>query len=144
MAHKCPVCQKHTFTHMDSHDICPECGWEDDGLQIDDYDMERSSNRMSVNQARKMYGNGRIDLIRRNKGYSDMREDSPVSEALAIYRRMRAEDQTWFNILTYEETRFDDKEADIVAGLNKLRKLRDTTQDEQMKEVATRILNNFR
>ena len=36
--HSCPVCSKYTFQDKSCHDICPYCGWEDDGAQ-DDIDI---------------------------------------------------------------------------------------------------------
>jgi hypothetical protein len=53
--HKCPVCGKYEFEDDSCHDICPFCGWEDDGVQFDDADYEGGANTVSLNQYRKQY-----------------------------------------------------------------------------------------
>ena len=54
----CPVCGKYTFEHAGEYDICPECGWEEDVLQLYDPDEEDCANHMSLNQAREAYKRG--------------------------------------------------------------------------------------
>lgn len=44
--HKCPVCGEYTFEDVDSYDICPVCGWEDDG-----YFSGGGANEMSLDEA---------------------------------------------------------------------------------------------
>ncbi|ARP50579.1 hypothetical protein B6259_06620 [Ruminococcaceae bacterium CPB6] len=36
--------------------VCPVCGWEDDGVQLDEPDLEGGANEMSLNEARKHTG----------------------------------------------------------------------------------------
>ena len=36
--HKCPVCGEYEFEDILCHDICPVCGWEDDGMEVDPRD----------------------------------------------------------------------------------------------------------
>lgn len=56
---KCPVCGKYEFEYeydeYGSFDICPICGWEDDGLQGNDHNYAGGANSLSVNEARIEY-----------------------------------------------------------------------------------------
>lgn len=51
----CPVCKKHTFKENDCFEICPVCGWEDDGLQRKYPDYPEGANGMSLNERRKRW-----------------------------------------------------------------------------------------
>lgn len=53
--HKCPVCGKYEFEDESCYDVCPFCGWEDDGVQMNDADCEGGANVLSLNQYRKQY-----------------------------------------------------------------------------------------
>ena len=57
--HMCPVCGRYEFPDVDSFDVCDVCGWEDDGVQADDPDYTGGANKMSLNQARQAYTEGR-------------------------------------------------------------------------------------
>ena len=52
---RCPVCGKFDFESVNDHDICPECGWENDVIQFEDPDYDGGANHMSLNEARAMY-----------------------------------------------------------------------------------------
>ena len=56
---KCPVCGEYEFERENNFEICEVCGWENDGLQMDDPDEENCANVMSLNQARKAWAEGR-------------------------------------------------------------------------------------
>ena len=45
--HRCPVCGEYEFPSEDSYDICPICGWEDDG-----YFEGGGANDMSLEEAK--------------------------------------------------------------------------------------------
>lgn len=49
---ECPVCGRHNFSEENSFDICPICGWEDDGVQAGDHCYAGGANHLSVNEAR--------------------------------------------------------------------------------------------
>ena len=50
----CPVCGKYTFIEDDNFEICPVCGWEDDGIQRDDPDYAGGANHLSLNQYKSL------------------------------------------------------------------------------------------
>ena len=49
----CPCCGKKTLSMQGEYDICPNCGWEDDGNQ--DEDRYSNPNHMTLKQARANY-----------------------------------------------------------------------------------------
>ena len=53
----CPVCGEYLFE--EAYEICPICGWECDKLQMEDSDFEGGANKMSLNQARIAYMEGK-------------------------------------------------------------------------------------
>ena len=59
MKHECPVCGKHSFSESGSYEYCPVCGWQDDILQEDEPDYGGGANRMSLNEAKEAYKNGK-------------------------------------------------------------------------------------
>ena len=55
----CPVCGKHEFEEEDAFEICPVCGWEDDLVQRNDPNYKGGANKMSVNEAKEAYKDGK-------------------------------------------------------------------------------------
>lgn len=51
----CPVCEEYSFEYSDDNDICPICGWENDGLQREQKDYWGGANDVSVNEAKTVY-----------------------------------------------------------------------------------------
>ncbi|CQR71668.1 hypothetical protein SOV_04640 [Sporomusa ovata DSM 2662] len=56
--YKCACCGNETITEPDFYEICPVCGWEDDGVQREDPDYKGGANQMSLNEAREAYRKG--------------------------------------------------------------------------------------
>ncbi len=51
----CPVCKKHYFSTINSYEICPICGWEDDLVQRKDPNCNEGANKLSLNEALREY-----------------------------------------------------------------------------------------
>lgn len=53
---KCPVCGNDTFDDTDyEYDICSECFWEYDILQVEEPDLRGGANCHSLNEYKKIY-----------------------------------------------------------------------------------------
>ena len=55
--YKCPCCENLTLSEEPpgTFEICSLCGWEDDEVQFIDPDYEGGANKLSLNQARKLF-----------------------------------------------------------------------------------------
>ena len=79
----CPVCGEFEFTYAGRFEICPVCGWADNLFQLRNPNEEDSANCMSLNQARRAYARGLVQLIKDNEPYpgeEDDEEDKEVEE----------------------------------------------------------------
>lgn len=76
----CPVCEKYSFEYPDDYDICPVCGWENDGLQREQKDYWGGTNDLSVNEAKTVHS-----LL------LNIATKSKVSEIIDIYKQRKRE-----------------------------------------------------
>lgn len=53
---KCAVCGE---SELESFDICDNCGWEQDDSQEREHDLKGHANKMSVNEAKKAWTEGK-------------------------------------------------------------------------------------
>lgn len=54
----CPVCGLlEALSELGSYDICPQCNWEDDPVQLNDPDFKGGANNCSLNEAREEWKN---------------------------------------------------------------------------------------
>ena len=64
---KCPVCGNNTFTDTDyEHEICEECFWEYDLIQVENPDYAGGANRHSLIEYKALYQG----LKEKNPGFS--------------------------------------------------------------------------
>ena len=61
--HLCPVCGKYEFSKPNSFEICEVCGWQNDRYQENNPDEEDCANEISLNEAKRRYENGTLDLL---------------------------------------------------------------------------------
>ena len=52
LSHPCPCCGGFRFSGVNSYEICPVCGWEDDRVQESDPNYRGGANACSLNEAR--------------------------------------------------------------------------------------------
>ena len=52
---KCPVCGEYDFEADDTFEVCGVCGWENDGVQLDDPDYSGGANKKSLNERRAQW-----------------------------------------------------------------------------------------
>jgi hypothetical protein len=53
--HLCPVCQEHMFEDSGAFEICPICGWDDDGLMEHQPDLAEGANDLSLLEYRQRW-----------------------------------------------------------------------------------------
>ena len=63
--HMCPICGKYEFPDSLSSDICPYCGWEDDGTTEEDPSDYIGANGMTFSDYKRNYD----ELIKENPDY---------------------------------------------------------------------------
>ena len=64
---KCPVCGNDTFNNYDyEFQICKQCFWEYDQIQVDNPDYEGGANNHSLNDYKKIYDR----LLKENPNFS--------------------------------------------------------------------------
>lgn len=51
----CPVCNKHYFREIGTHEICPICDWINDSVQNTDPNYTGGENKLSLNEYRKKW-----------------------------------------------------------------------------------------
>lgn len=56
---KCKCCGNDTLDIDSRFDICDVCGWQNDEYQNENPDYEGGANKMSLNQAKKAYAEGK-------------------------------------------------------------------------------------
>ena len=80
----CPICDKFIFETYCDYDVCPVCGWENDGVQAWNHNYSGGANALSVNEARIEY----FLLKRKDTKEQAMKLQKQYQDACAeIYKR---------------------------------------------------------
>jgi hypothetical protein len=114
----CPVCGDHYFEEPQDFDVCPICGWENDGVQRAQNDFWGGANDLSVNEAKVMYS------LLHNEGTK-----GKASEILDKYKQRRIEIYTLYRGIDHRTTEgekfrnaFAEAHNDLIIALEKLSK----------------------
>ena len=107
-------------------------------------DEDSCDNSMSLNQARRAYERGRIDMIRFNKPYSEFRNDGKITKNVMNYRGMYANDQRAFDKLTGMQSRFDHKADEIDQAVERLEGIAENAENSTDRNKARELLKAFR
>lgn len=57
--HICPICGEFQFSNIDSYDVCPVCGWIDDGIDTSPFTDYSEVNVISIKDAKEEFKNKR-------------------------------------------------------------------------------------
>jgi predicted RNase H-like HicB family nuclease len=68
---KCPVCGERNFEEDNNFEVCDVCGWENDGVQLDDPDYRGGANEKSLNERRTAWERGKFAYVARVSHCSD-------------------------------------------------------------------------
>lgn len=69
---KCPCCGKETLSEERNWEVCSNCGWEDDAIQLENPDFAGGANLFSLNEYRKLYLEGKdVQKLEAEKKLSD-------------------------------------------------------------------------
>lgn len=52
---QCPCCDHFTLAERRSFEVCPICGWEDDGQDLDELDRVSGPNHITLREARSNF-----------------------------------------------------------------------------------------
>jgi len=58
----CPVCNMYDFEEDNDFDVCDVCGWENDGVQLDDPYYRGGANRCSLNEAKNAWAVRKVSM----------------------------------------------------------------------------------